>query len=579
MLIRSTLILAAVLVTAPRASVAQVYLANITAPIAGLSSTCIQVLNQQVACDPRILEIEPNRYEPNSVVTAVCTSTCAAALDTYQRRVQGACGNSRYDGGDGWMYLATYNLQIVLESYRGFCLRDSQSNLCNTVIRDSVYGIDPENYQVTATPASTVFCNDCFLSSMKFQLEQPLGAEPAFETVFSSLTSSCGSSGFAVTTPASTTWATRATSAPAPPECDGTEYTLQSGDTCQSVSLAQGINTNQLLAANNLVAYCRNFPTSGKICIPSRHKCAPYQLEAGDHCRNLALSNQITWTQVVTWNPDVGLFCENIEALASDGFVVCLSTPGGGWEHPLPELEPEPEEPITTATAIRPSPTRDALLPNLGHLDPLADGTRNDCFQYAVAPVVLSSINSTLTSVCDEVAEAYGVSEADLTEWNPDLLATPGEDFPCQLRAGFRYCVQDEKVRASTLTPYCVRETTGLPGWYCEDLLNLLDVPLARFAEWNPDVGASCQNYEFSHTYCTAVQGFRPAGQISTCNRWATATDVDPDNDPCGQIEQEYGLQHARFVAWNPSLQQDCSGIVEGYEYCVGTPSFPPPSG
>jgi hypothetical protein len=64
--------------------------------------------------------------------------------------------------------------------------------------------------------------------------------------------------------------------------------------------------------------------------------------------------------------------------------------------------------------------------------------------------------------------------------------------------------------------------------------------------------------------------------------------------NPCGIIEREQGLSHARFVAWNPSVKDNCkfclhvclqamfadrilgSGLRKGEEYCVSIPGYKP---
>lgn len=118
------LTLTLLLLALPATVHSQLYLANITSPVAGLSATCIQVLNQPVDCDPLLLEIDASHYESDGTLAALCTSDCTTALSTYQRRVTGACGSGRYDGGDGWMYLAGYNAQIVVERFEGVCLKN-----------------------------------------------------------------------------------------------------------------------------------------------------------------------------------------------------------------------------------------------------------------------------------------------------------------------------------------------------------------------------------------------------------------------------------------------------------------------
>lgn len=94
--------------------------------------------------------------------------------------------------------------------------------------------------------------------------------------------------------------------------CNGTTYAIRSGDTCQSVSASQGIDTIGLLTANNLQAKCQNFPKSGTLCIPTAAKCQVYAVKANDTCAKIAIAKSVTWVQIVTWNPIVGKACNKI---------------------------------------------------------------------------------------------------------------------------------------------------------------------------------------------------------------------------------------------------------------------------
>jgi hypothetical protein len=46
--------------------------------------------------------------------------------------------------------------------------------------------------------------------------------------------------------------------------------------------------------------------------------------------------------------------------------------------------------------------------------------------------------------------------------------------------------------------------------------------------------------------------------------------------NPCDIIETKFGLQHARFVAWNPSVNVNCTNLRYGYGYCVSIPNYKP---
>lgn len=105
---------------------AQVYLANFTTAPSSFSSTCVQVLNQQVNCNASLLWAgQDGRFETDDTLEYLCTSTCASALSTYVRRVEGACGTSRYEGTDGYDYLAYYNAELVYERYESLCVTNS----------------------------------------------------------------------------------------------------------------------------------------------------------------------------------------------------------------------------------------------------------------------------------------------------------------------------------------------------------------------------------------------------------------------------------------------------------------------
>ncbi|KAK7178515.1 LysM domain-containing protein [Paraphaeosphaeria sporulosa] len=41
------------------------------------------------------------------------------------------------------------------------------------------------------------------------------------------------------------------------------------------------------------------------------------------------------------------------------------------------------------------------------------------------------------------------------------------------------------------------------------------------------------------------------------------------ESDTCEFLEGFWGVSHAEFVAWNPSIKDDCSGLTIGHSYCV----------
>ena len=78
----------------------------------------------------------------------------------------------------------------------------------------------------------------------------------------------------------------------------------QSGDTCSSIAEANSLSYDQLVAINGLDLNCTKLPAAGgQIC--SSGSCTLYTVQTGDTCVGLYTANNITWTQLLAWNPCV----------------------------------------------------------------------------------------------------------------------------------------------------------------------------------------------------------------------------------------------------------------------------------
>ncbi|OIW30099.1 hypothetical protein CONLIGDRAFT_702573 [Coniochaeta ligniaria NRRL 30616] len=336
---------------------ADVVLTVLDKGVGGLPDACVGMLNQVVNCEQSLLwATDVSRFYTDATLTALCTSTCKDSLLSYVTGVQTACGNSRYDGGDGFSYLAAYNGELILENYNLVCLTNAAGQRCNSVL-GRLAGINPTNQMSTAKPASNVLCDGCALSMIKTQLEMPLASNTELSSGFSALTSSCKVMTFKVTGPSTATpWVVSATStsttrtgsatsstsvstSTGSAACVGKTYTILSTDTCTSVSLSQRISTARLFMANNLQASCSSFPKTGSLCIPSAATCEPHKVNLVgpnmDSCETLASAANTTVLQLVAWNPELGPDCANLNRLY-DGYTLCLSPPGGAWVNPHP---------------------------------------------------------------------------------------------------------------------------------------------------------------------------------------------------------------------------------------------------
>lgn len=171
----------------------------------------------------------------------------------------------------------------------------------------------------------------------------------ASESLYQSMTSSCGITG----KPVITTTIDYSTSEPEPTEasCSGTQYAIQSGDDCYSISKAQGVGTAWLLADNDLAAYCADFPTSGSLCITN--KCDTVTVGVNQTCVAIADAAGITETQLKAWNLVINPVCSNINMM--NGTTLCISPPGPQLPPPvttnIPSLIPTTAAPVPTDAA------------------------------------------------------------------------------------------------------------------------------------------------------------------------------------------------------------------------------------
>lgn len=356
------------------------------------------------------------------------------------------------------------------------------------------------------------------------------------------------------------------------------------------------MSTDALLGANNRLAFCRDFPTQGRVCIRSDAKCKTRTIKENDTCGSIADEVGVTWTQIATWNPLFGIGCKNLNTFV--GFTMCVSTPGGDWVDP----SPEPVTPTSTFTLPPFLGTEASLLPaaTMGGMIngsdiwtfQFAEHTRKDCAAYA------NGTDFSLGASCDDVAAKYGSTAADLIKWNPSLSASS-----CRLDGQLTYCVREFTLRSQNMTQYCTLEDVPSPGSNCSTFLDVWNLDTETFAAFNPAVGDNCENWALGTSYCVFARHFRQPGIISTCNKWDMANETNrkypphsssppPQNfplttlltintrtdldDPCGIFETKYGLTHGRFVAWNPMVNNDCTGIQRHNDYCVSIPGFKP---
>lgn len=236
-----------------------------------LNSPCAAALMADVSCDPLVPALRPDFYYPPSSLSRICTTGCAAALQSWESSVRSACGKEI-------VIPAHHNLPaspIVLPAtrrhiYSFTCLKENDV-FCGPVAALTAFfsdqGVSIFNY-INALPEGATKpadCDPCLAARLHMRSGSPYfdGPVVASESLYQSMTSSCGITG----KPATTSTIDYFTGQPEPTQatCSGTTYEIQGNDNCYGISRAQSVGTAWMLADNNLGAYCSDFPTSGSL--------------------------------------------------------------------------------------------------------------------------------------------------------------------------------------------------------------------------------------------------------------------------------------------------------------------------
>lgn len=123
-----------------------------------------------------------------------------------------------------------------------------------------------------------------------------------------------------------------------PVECAGDRtYTIQAGDTCDSIALANSVSAATLYYINPSVSNCSVPLLAGQsLCLPLKCETTYTVQETDTSCIAVAVNNGISWQKLVDWNSGLNDRCTNLISNSSSsnywGRVICVSAPGGVTE-------------------------------------------------------------------------------------------------------------------------------------------------------------------------------------------------------------------------------------------------------
>ncbi|KAK3185814.1 hypothetical protein K4F52_005470 [Lecanicillium sp. MT-2017a] len=582
-----------------------------------LPSACSAALLADVACDRLVRDLRPEFFYRPASLERICASGCAVALSSWKASVRSACPEGVSVPADFELPASPVVIPATLEhTFEFTCLRENNTFCGPVAALAAVFsdpGVSPFNYlsEVPEGATQPSSCDECIAARLRMRAGSPYfdGPVVASESLYQSLTSSCGIEGKPVTT----TTIDYSTSEPQPTEatCAGTQYAIQSGDDCYSISEAQGVGTAWLLADNNLAAYCADFPTSGNLCITNT--CDTVTVQVNQTCAAIADAAGITETQLKAWNPVINPVCSNINMM--NGTTLCIKPPG-------PQLSPPVTTNIPPITPTTPAPVPTDANP----------GSTKPCGRW---------YDVEAGDYCNLMVLKFAISLEDFLFLNPDI------NVNCtNLLAGDSYCIQPvgdintypgrpgyvsitidpsatftgvpfTMLPNATVTSYsrpytpaplatgvrddCVHYFLGddyqfpseqLGYWKsnCDLAAHNYNADNDNFVAWNAlgrsitDPACSfvagrryCGSWNLQAAETTAAtptattSGGPPApthsGQPANCDTWH----VVASGDSCQSVADDAGISLSQFYDWNPAVSRDCvTNFWVGQAYCIG---------
>ncbi|TVY68502.1 Glucan 1,3-beta-glucosidase [Fusarium oxysporum f. sp. cubense] len=326
---------------------------------------CQNALTALVRCDNYTAEWTKPSYHgvlPNEVdVESVCDKGCAQAMSDWRSAVDTYCGNATWHNGAAAGVLGSFVSQGINET----CQTDKKTGkYCNDVIY---------NFTVSETidkMPTNELCSDCYIGRLKMMQSSSFSyynRDSFYEDALKKAVKQCSLSN-QPTTPRDSPFPSEA---PEPSFClSDVTYTTKAGDTCDSLALKFSVSSAAIFIGNPDILDCNDMVEGVSICLPLQ--CKTYKLEKNDTCMSVAYTTGLQEDDIRPLNPWVHELCGNLQsATITLGRVICITPPGGKYEHDVNTTNSDPAYSEYADKAV-PPPSGATL----------ADKTTQDCGRW-----------------------------------------------------------------------------------------------------------------------------------------------------------------------------------------------------
>ncbi|KAH6654671.1 hypothetical protein BKA67DRAFT_691661 [Truncatella angustata] len=537
----------------------------------------------------------------------LCTEACLASIAFYRSGVLEACADDVYTDTpiNSTEYIAGTATLGTIYNYDLTCLKDSVTDEYCYLITGN--GTD---YNVTASNP----CGTCGLEPFWLQMEDARMYDESLAAEYEVLASSCSVTA-ALTTPTAVLLSNPNTivnnSTTTTSTCTGSAIAVPTGLTCDEVAKKYSVGTSQLLSDNSLPAGCVGWPNDAtELCI--QNTCQTYLAQESDTCTSIALTNNITVTQLVTWNPFIDPQCVNCDY--NVGHNICVSSPLG-YEYPVSTVT---DVSGTTATSAAASSSNTGPESNADcgswylvqegdycSLIPVSQGISLDNFFF---------LNPEVNSNCTNLYHGYHYCVEAVGSIS--TCAGYGGTFTVTstsatiTEAGTTVYVSALSTAASPIYNFSTTASLPLASGSVSDCFNVFEntyselscvgfarwqgVPLDNLILWNPSTSTAntSSNYDCvlqnNIAYCaasydntsnyttTTVTSYTPAPTNATTNATTECLSwyETVDGATCQHILDQYEITLAAFYEWKPAVGEDCTNLWVDASYCVLGPGW-----
>ncbi|KAF7316288.1 hypothetical protein MIND_00147500 [Mycena indigotica] len=587
----------------------QLYTQNTLPTSPAPNSACASALTATLSCNSTIPLMSSYPYLMINDLATVCTSTCTTSLANYRANVATACKNFGISGANNVSYLPTLAIDTIAGPYQAQCLQDPTSGkFCEPLLAsfNTTGGL-------LSLPTSQL-CTFCTLKTLNVTLSNPVTYSTPVAALLSSAITQCGSqfNSYNVSTPGTGTITTPPFGSPpsANPAGDcavsGHNVSVTTNTSCSALAQTNSVTVYSILSSNSFLSGSTDCTVKAGSNVCVFKACHLYRVAANDTCDSIADSSasitgtKITTTQLQSFNPDLGTYCQLISAKVGQN--ICLTPNGGfpdvgaGTDNNIPSGTPTAKAPIPTPTVAGTTSNcgryyqvkqgdicnsvvlaNSISLPDFLVLNPEIDTNCTNLwldYYYCVAafpplstvsapPVVTTNYTSASVFQYSLPTQSYTASFAT------QILTAAGVPVPTNIakgtrpvNCGFYYTVQSGDTLAT------ISNTTGLNATLLET--------------WNPQLAASspvagsalCVVFpKGNYTLSTAPIPSNVAPNVTTAN--CAEYDTIVSGDSCTTVEKRNFIDHTQFLKLNPGINSQCSNIVLGLAYCVFS-IFPP---